>query len=78
MRGREVDANKQYASELLAILTQTSPGNQARLGQANGIDAVLQALAPYRNRSVHACCMGWGGGSGGQHLCHRAENPLRS
>ncbi|WOK94807.1 beta-catenin-like protein 1 [Canna indica] len=47
---REFDANKQYASEILAILLQNSPANQKRLGQMNGVDAVLQAVAVYKSR----------------------------
>ncbi|RWW16633.1 hypothetical protein GW17_00019470 [Ensete ventricosum] len=47
---REFDANKQYASEILAILLQNSPINQKRLGQMNGVDAVLQAVALYKSR----------------------------
>jgi beta-catenin-like protein 1 len=49
-RGGEVDSNKQYTSELLAILMQHSEKNQARLGEANGIDTILQAIAYYKNR----------------------------
>ncbi|KAG6486996.1 hypothetical protein ZIOFF_055577 [Zingiber officinale] len=47
---REFDANKQYASEILAILLQNNPANQKRLGQINGVDAVLQAVAVYKSR----------------------------
>ncbi|XP_065029118.1 uncharacterized protein LOC135652214 [Musa acuminata AAA Group] len=47
---REFDANKQYASEIMAILLQNSPTNQKRLGQMNGVDAVLQAVALYKSR----------------------------
>lgn len=50
LRPRDVDANKQYASEILAILVQQSDANKRKMGAANGIDAVLQAIAPYRNR----------------------------
>jgi beta-catenin-like protein 1 len=49
-RGGEVDSNKQYTSELLAILMQHSEKNQTRLGDANGIDTILQAIAYYKNR----------------------------
>ena len=42
LRPREFDSNKQYTSELLAILIQTSPKNQQRLADMNGIDAILQ------------------------------------
>ncbi|ONK79800.1 uncharacterized protein A4U43_C01F10200 [Asparagus officinalis] len=47
---REFDGNKQYASEILAILLQTSTANQKRLGQMNGVDGVLQAVAMYKSR----------------------------
>ena len=45
-----MDSNKQYTSELLAILMQHSEKNQTRLGEANGIDTILQAIAYYKNR----------------------------
>jgi beta-catenin-like protein 1 len=47
---REFDGNKQYASEILAILLQTSAANQKKLGQMNGVDVVLQAVAMYKSR----------------------------
>lgn len=47
---REFDGNKQYASEILAILLQNSTANQKRLGQMNGVDAILQAVAMYKSR----------------------------
>ncbi|KAJ8442199.1 hypothetical protein Cgig2_005139 [Carnegiea gigantea] len=47
---REFDANKQYASEILAILLQNSTANQKRLGQMNGVDVVLQAVAMYKSK----------------------------
>ncbi|XP_026408021.1 beta-catenin-like protein 1 [Papaver somniferum] len=47
---REFDGNKQYASELLAILLQNSTANQKRLGQMNGVDVVLQAVSFYKSR----------------------------
>ncbi|CAM8933473.1 unnamed protein product [Rhodiola kirilowii] len=47
---REFDGNKQYASEILAILLQNSIANQKRLGQMNGVDVVLQAVAMYKSR----------------------------
>lgn len=47
---REFDSNKQYASEILAILLQSSTANQKRLGQMNGVDVVLQAVAMYKSR----------------------------
>lgn len=47
---REFDGNKQYASEMLAILLQGSTANQKRLGAMNGVDALLQAVAAYKSR----------------------------
>lgn len=47
---REFDGNKQYASEILAILLQSSTANQKRLGQLNGVDALLQAVAMYKSK----------------------------
>ncbi|XP_047322446.1 beta-catenin-like protein 1 [Impatiens glandulifera] len=47
---REFDGNKQYASEILAILLQNSTANQKRLGQMNGVDVMLQAVAMYKSR----------------------------
>ncbi|GMH11286.1 hypothetical protein Nepgr_013127 [Nepenthes gracilis] len=47
---REFDGNKQYASEILAILLQNSSANQKRLGQMNGVDVVLQAVAMYKSK----------------------------
>lgn len=40
--------NKQYASEILSILTQASRPNRKRVAEANGIDIFLTQLAPYR------------------------------
>lgn len=47
---RDFDSNKQYASEILAILLQNSTVNQRRLGQMNGVDVVLQAVAMYKSK----------------------------
>ncbi|PSS00257.1 Beta-catenin-like protein [Actinidia chinensis var. chinensis] len=47
---RDFDGNKQYSSEILAILLQNSTANQKRLGQINGVDVVLQAVAMYKSR----------------------------
>lgn len=40
--------NKQYASEILSILTQASRPNRKRIAEANGIETFLTQLAPYR------------------------------
>eukprot|EP01018_Ginkgo_biloba_P030882 Gb_25207 [translate_table: standard] len=50
IKPREFDSNKQYATEILAILLQNSSANQRRLGQLNGVDTVLQAVALYKSR----------------------------
>lgn len=50
IKPREFDSNKQYATEILAILLQSSAANQRRLGQMNGVDTVLQAVALYKSR----------------------------
>lgn len=47
---KEFDGNKQYASEILAILLQNSLANQKRLGQMNGVDVLLQAVAMYKSK----------------------------
>ncbi|KZM21107.1 uncharacterized protein EKO05_0003588 [Ascochyta rabiei] len=40
--------NKQYASEILSILTQSSRPNRALIAEANGVEIFLTNLAPYR------------------------------
>lgn len=50
IRVREFDSIKQYASEILAILLQNSTANQKRLGQMNGVDVLLQAVAMYKSK----------------------------
>ncbi|KAF9729085.1 hypothetical protein PMIN06_003293 [Paraphaeosphaeria minitans] len=40
--------NKQYASEILSILTQSSRPNRKRVIESNGVDIFLTHLAPYR------------------------------
>ncbi|KAK7186206.1 hypothetical protein DPSP01_005036 [Paraphaeosphaeria sporulosa] len=40
--------NKQYASEILSILTQSSRPNRKRVTESNGVDIFLTQLAPYR------------------------------
>lgn len=42
VRPREFDSNKQYASELLSILLQSSAANQQALVDADGIELLLQ------------------------------------
>lgn len=55
LKTREFEGNKQYVAELLAILLQTSSENQRRVAAANGIDILLQALAPYRSATSSLC-----------------------
>ncbi|XP_030474670.2 uncharacterized protein LOC115692055 [Syzygium oleosum] len=50
IKQKEFDGNKQYASEILAILLQNSKANQKKLGQMNGVDAMLQAVAMYKSK----------------------------
>ena len=56
LKTREFEGNKQYVAELLAILLQTSSKNQRRVAAANGIDILLQALAPYRSAPSPLTC----------------------
>jgi beta-catenin-like protein 1 len=49
-RESPVGQNKQYSAEVLAILLQISPANRRRLTELNGVDILLQLLAPYRKR----------------------------
>lgn len=50
LRTRQYDNNKLYASEILAILLQGNETNQRLLGEKDGIDILLQALAYYKRR----------------------------
>ncbi len=45
-----VSQNKQYAAEILAILLQAAPANRQVLAEKDGVDILLQILAPYRKR----------------------------
>ncbi|KAI8933730.1 hypothetical protein NX059_009446 [Plenodomus lindquistii] len=45
---RPTTQNKQYASEILSILTQSSRSNRDRIAAANGVEIFLTNLAPYR------------------------------
>ena len=51
VRVRQYDANKLYASEILAILLQNNETNQCLLGEIDGIDVLLQSLAYYKRRN---------------------------
>lgn len=50
LRVRQYDANKLYASEILAILLQGSETNHRLIGEKDGIDILLQSLAYYKRR----------------------------
>jgi beta-catenin-like protein 1 len=53
LKVQKFDTNKLYCSEILSILLQTSPMNQRRicmLGEIDGLDDLLQCIAPYRKR----------------------------
>ncbi|RDL38979.1 uncharacterized protein BP5553_03319 [Venustampulla echinocandica] len=45
-----VSQNKQYAAEVLAILLQSSQVNRTKLCGLDGVDILLELLAPYRKR----------------------------
>ncbi|WVR03234.1 hypothetical protein IAU60_000225 [Kwoniella sp. DSM 27419] len=47
---KEYDSNKQYASEILAILLQENRDIIMRLGELDGLDALLQVLSQYRKK----------------------------
>lgn len=51
----EVDSNKQYSSEVLAVILQ-SAGAQARLKfvEMDGVDRALQSVAPYRSQGIRS------------------------
>jgi len=53
LKVKKFDANKLYCSEILSILLQSNEDNQKRLVELNGMDgmeALLQCIAPYRKR----------------------------
>lgn len=50
LKGKAFDPVKGAAGELLAALVQGSTPNQKALGLEEGVDALLQCIAPYRNR----------------------------
>lgn len=45
IKKKEYDSNKQYASEIMAILLQDSRENVLKLGQLDGMDVMLQVLS---------------------------------
>ncbi|KAG6030153.1 hypothetical protein E4U41_000164 [Claviceps citrina] len=48
--GSLVSQNKQYAAEILAILSQASPSNAEHLASLDAVDTLLRLAAPYRKR----------------------------
>ncbi|KAF9907877.1 hypothetical protein BX616_000306 [Lobosporangium transversale] len=50
LKVKAFDSNKQYCSELLAILLQNSSENRMALGKQGGIDDLLQLLAVYKRK----------------------------
>lgn len=45
IKRKEYDSNKQYASEIMAILLQDSRANVLKLGELDGMDVMLQVLS---------------------------------
>ncbi|KAF4461841.1 nuclear associated [Fusarium albosuccineum] len=45
-----VSQNKQYAAEILAILSQAAAANRSQLVRLDAVDLLLQLVAPYRRR----------------------------
>ncbi|EIE25166.1 DUF1716-domain-containing protein [Coccomyxa subellipsoidea C-169] len=50
LKSREFDVNKGSVGEVLGVLLQSSQENAQRLADLNGIDVLLQAIVPYKNR----------------------------
>ncbi|RIA90269.1 Catenin-beta-like protein [Glomus cerebriforme] len=50
IRVKAFDSNKQYCSELLAILLQNSRVNRLKLGEFGGVDVLLQVLNSYKRK----------------------------
>ncbi|KAJ3017236.1 hypothetical protein HKX48_003657 [Thoreauomyces humboldtii] len=50
IRAKMFDSNRQYASELLAVLMQKSRPNRLKLGELGGIDTLLRVLSGYKRR----------------------------
>ena len=46
---KEFDSNKQYASQILAILLQQSRENVLKLGELDGMEVILKSLSVSRN-----------------------------
>lgn len=43
--------NKLFASEVLSILCQSSEANQRRVGANEGMDRLLQLIAPWKKKA---------------------------
>ncbi|KAJ3340182.1 hypothetical protein HDU93_007271 [Gonapodya sp. JEL0774] len=55
IRAKAMDSNKQYASEMLAVLLQSSRENRLKLGDVSvggvhGVDVILGCLSPYKRK----------------------------
>ncbi|GJJ68235.1 beta-catenin-like protein 1 [Entomortierella parvispora] len=50
LKVKTFDSNKQYCSEILSILLQSSSDNRKKLGELGGIDDLLQLLATYKRK----------------------------
>ncbi|KAJ3173438.1 hypothetical protein HDU87_007599 [Geranomyces variabilis] len=50
IRPKAFDSNRQYASEMLSVLMQSSRANRLKLGELGGVDALLRVLAAYKRR----------------------------
>eukprot|EP00026_Physarum_polycephalum_P001295 Phypoly_transcript_01296.p2 GENE.Phypoly_transcript_01296~~Phypoly_transcript_01296.p2 ORF type:complete len:521 (-),score=104.86 Phypoly_transcript_01296:150-1712(-) len=53
VKAKQFDGNRLYASEILAILLQNSKENQRKIGEQNGIDTLLMAIAAYKKHDPH-------------------------
>lgn len=51
LKRRMFDSNKLYASEIIAILLQNHEENRQLVGDSNGVDSLLQALASYKGHN---------------------------
>jgi len=54
LKRRGFDSNKLYASEILAIMLQNHEENRQLLGDSNGVDSLLQALATYKGHNPNS------------------------
>ncbi|KND01221.1 uncharacterized protein SPPG_04312 [Spizellomyces punctatus DAOM BR117] len=50
VRVKTFDSNRQYASEMLAILLQNSRPNRIKLGELGGVDTLLRVIAAYKRK----------------------------